>query len=106
MHRARGETRRLVPAILKNEDRNLMLAHLINQVRAWCLRQVCDATAEQGELRSLQLRQIEAEGNLALKPRFHGVAVCGDDVDRSRAGKSAHMKVSQFTVNSLPAATF
>src|SRR5450432_4600352 len=105
MHRARGETCRLLATILKNEDRHFMLAHLIDQVRARSLSQVSDAPADQRELRTLQLRQIEAEGNLALEPRLHRVAVRGDDVDRSCAGQGTHMQVSQFAVNPLPEAT-
>src|ERR1700722_18959714 len=103
MNRPGRQARRLFCAILKNESGNLMLAHLIDQMRARHLPQISDPASEQGKLRSLQLRQIEAERNLPLKPWLHGMPVGGYHVYRRGAGESAHVQVGDLAVYPLPA---
>src|ERR1700694_1957492 len=98
MDRSGGQACGLFSSILKNEGRNLMLADLIDQVRARRLSQIGDAPSEQRERRPLQLRQIEAERNLPLKPWLHGMPVGGYHVYRCGAGQSAHVQVGELAV--------
>src|ERR1700730_13333210 len=106
MNRSGGQARDLFSAILKNESGNLMLAHLIDQMRARRLPQISDPASETRERRSLQLRQIEAERNLPLKPWLHGVPVGRYHVYRRGAGQSAHVQVGELAVYPLPAYAF
>src|SRR5581483_2580189 len=88
--------RRMEIAILKDEYRNLVLPNLINQVRTRSLVQIGHSSADQGEVRILQLWQIEGERNLPLEPWLHGVPVGGNHIDRSSAGQCRHVQICQL----------
>ena len=85
-----------VALILENEDRHLVLADAKNEFRAGRLAEIADPSADQDERRTLQLGQVEGEGNLAGKPGFDGVAVGGYYVDRVGAGEDGYVLVDQF----------
>src|SRR5437763_5033076 len=61
--------------LLENKNRNVMFAKLKDQLRSRSLLEVGNASTHQRELRILQLRKIECEGDLALKPRLHVMAI-------------------------------
>jgi hypothetical protein len=75
--------RLLVPSapkrpLLKDEYRNLVLPHLIDEVRPWCLAKIGNTAAQQQKLGVLKFRQIECEGNLPLEPWLYRVPICGN----------------------------
>src|SRR5208283_5643535 len=65
-------------SLLEHKHRNAVLSEFVNHLRARGLVKVGHSASEQRELRVLQLRQIEREGDLPLKPWLHGVPVGGD----------------------------
>src|ERR1700751_5570330 len=86
-----------VSAILKNEDRNLVLANAKNQLRAGGLAEVTDLSTDQDEGRILQLRQVEGEGNLARKPGLHGVPIGGNHIDWIGARERRYVLIDEFS---------
>ena len=66
---------------LKDEDGNLVLAHLVDQLRPGLLLRVHQVAADQLERRVLgQLRLIEGKGKLALIPRLYRMPVFREHV--------------------------
>jgi len=60
----------------------LCLRNLVDQVSSRNLAEVCDSSAEQGEVGVLQVGQVKGEGNLALKPGLYRVPVGRNNVYR------------------------
>ncbi len=80
-----------------------MLAYLIDQMRTGGLIEVHEPPAKQTELRALQLRQIESEGNLSYWN--HGlthVAIGRNHIDRSSAGERRDVEIGKLTVEPHP----
>src|SRR5689334_16945798 len=61
--------------LLENEHRNLVLPHLIDQMRTCCLAKIGNTSPKQRKLGVLKFRQFECEGNLPLKPWFYIVPI-------------------------------
>src|SRR5580704_12107874 len=59
----------------EDEDRDLVLADLIDQVRAGNLAEVGYAATDQREVGALQFGQVERKRDLSLEPRLDRVAV-------------------------------
>src|SRR5579883_1203530 len=97
-------SQRVVRSVLREQKhRDFMFADLKNQVRPGRLLQVRHPPSQQREIAALQLRQVEGEGNLALEPRLHRVAVAGNHVHRVGAAERRHVQVGDFAIKLLPA---
>ena len=79
-------------AFLENEDRNLVFANLVDQLRSGRLAEVGDAATDEGEFWVLQFGQIEGERDFSLEPGLHGVAIGRDHVDGIRAGERGYVQ--------------
>src|ERR1700693_1282562 len=73
-------------SFLEHEHRNLVFAHSVDQMCSGSLTEIRHAASEKGKLGVLNFRQIEAEGDLALKPRLYRVAISGQHIDSRGAG--------------------
>ena len=81
---------------LEHEHRNVVLPNIVDQMRAGCLTEVGHTPPEEGELGVLDFRQIEGEGDLSLKPRFHRVPIGGDQQVAIHFTSEGHTSVSHF----------
>ena len=73
-----------------------MLASTDNQLRCRLLVEVDQPTAQEREVSSCKLRQIEGERNFALEPWLHRVSIGRYDVIRIGARKIGDMQIGYF----------
>ena len=67
---------------LEHEHRNVVLAHIVDEMRSRRLIKIGHPASQQRELGVLEFRQIEREGDLSLEPGLHRVPIRGDHVHR------------------------
>src|SRR5262249_55534363 len=86
----------------EDEDRDVVLADLVDQFRARNLAHIDHASAEQSVISSLQLGQVEGEGDLPLKPGLDRMTVGRDDVHRICAGEGGNVEIRNFAEHLPP----
>src|SRR5947209_19324532 len=86
-------TQRRRRVFLEDKDGNIMFADLKNEFRSRSLSQISNPSAHQRELSILQLRKVKGEGNLALKPRLHSMAIRRSYINWVGTGQRSHVKI-------------